>query len=69
MFYVIYVTEKRSGVVFPRGVWRVFFQPLGDMTMFWIILVAALVPIVFAVLATEIDEEVAIHGGFHKKHM
>ena len=37
--------------------------------MFWTILILALVPALIGVLATEVDEEVAIHGGFHKKHM
>lgn len=36
---------------------------------FWIILVAALVPVVIAVAATMQDESVAMHGGFHKKHL
>jgi len=35
---------------------------------FWIILIACLVPVAFAVLATEVDEEIAMHGGFHKIH-
>lgn len=37
--------------------------------MFWTILILALVPTLIGVLATEVDEEVAMHGGFHKKHM
>lgn len=36
---------------------------------FWEILVACLVPVVIAVVATISDESVAMHGGFHKKHL
>ncbi len=40
---------------------------LGAMS-FGIILLVCLVPTVIAVLATEVDEEIAMHGGFHKIH-
>jgi hypothetical protein len=36
---------------------------------FWVILVACLVPVVIGVAATMVDESVAMHGGFHKKHL
>ena len=35
---------------------------------FAIILLACLVPTLVGVLATEVDEEIAMHGGFHKTH-
>jgi hypothetical protein len=38
------------------------------MSTFTIILIACLVPTVIGVLATEVDEEVAMHSGFHKIH-
>jgi hypothetical protein len=40
---------------------------LGAMS-FGIILLACLVPTIVAVLATELDEEVAMRGGSHKIH-
>ena len=36
---------------------------------FGMILILALIPIVLGVVATQIDEDVAMHGGFHKKHL
>lgn len=35
---------------------------------FGIVFLVGLVPVLVAVLATEVDEEVAMHGGFHKTH-
>ncbi len=35
---------------------------------FWVILVACLVPVAFGVWATMVDEDIAMRGGFHKKH-
>lgn len=40
-----------------------------EITDFWMILAFCLVPVVIAVLATLQDESVAMHGGFHKKHL
>ncbi len=36
---------------------------------FGMILLACLVPIVMGVVATQMDENIAMHGGFHKKHL
>lgn len=36
--------------------------------MFMVLVIASLAPLVIAVLATAADENVAIHGGFHKHH-
>ncbi len=36
---------------------------------FGMILLACLVPIVLGVVATQMDENIAMHGGFHKKHL
>ena len=36
---------------------------------FWIILMGCFVPVMIAVAATMVDESVAMHGGFHKKHL
>ena len=36
---------------------------------FGMILLACLVPVVLAVIAVQIDEDVAMHCGFHKKHL
>lgn len=36
---------------------------------FGMILLACLVPIVLGVVATQVDANTAMHGGFHKKHL
>jgi len=36
---------------------------------FGMILLFALIPVVIGVIATQLDENIAMHGGFHKKHM
>jgi hypothetical protein len=36
---------------------------------FWVLLMVCLVPVMIAVAATMADESVAMHGGFHKKHL
>lgn len=36
---------------------------------FWVILMACLIPVVVGVMATLVDEDIAMHGGFHKKHL
>lgn len=40
-----------------------------EIVSFWGILAACLIPVVIAVAATVQDESVAMHGGFHKKHL
>ncbi len=40
-----------------------------EITSFWVILAACLVPVIVAVGATMQDESTAMHGGFHKKHL
>ena len=37
--------------------------------LFWMILAAFVAPVLFAVFATQADEDIAMHGGFHKKHL
>lgn len=36
---------------------------------FWLILLACLAPVVLGFLATMVDEDIAMRGGFHKKHL
>lgn len=36
---------------------------------FGMVLLFALIPVVIGVVATMIDEDVAMRGGFHKKHL
>lgn len=75
MIFVIDVTENNVPIVFnnneddkcPRKGNRRCVMTLGAMS-FGIILLVCLVPTVIAVLATEVDEEIAMHGGFHKIH-
>ncbi len=40
-----------------------------EITSFWVILAACLIPVAIAVAATMQDESIAMHGGFHKKHL
>jgi hypothetical protein len=36
---------------------------------FGMLLFLALIPVVVGVIATQVDEDIAMHGGFHKKHL
>lgn len=40
-----------------------------EISSFWVILAACLVPVALGVLATLRDEEIAKRGGFHKTHI
>ena len=40
-----------------------------EITNFWVILAACLIPVVIAFAAIVQDESTAMHGGFHKKHL